>query len=117
MSGRGGSGGGFAAAFGLLLVVGLIIKYIWWILGALGLVVAVWLAVVIGREVARHRREAEKRRRNQHARLSRQADRQHAWVLEGDARGVYGEEGAEYMRYIERNNWDGLLRKIQQPRW
>jgi len=114
MSGR---GGGFAGAFGLLIVIGLIIKYIWWILGALGLVVAVWLAVIIGKEVAQRRREAAKRRRHQHNRLIAQADRQHAWVLAGDSRGVYGEEGAEYMRYIERDNWDGLLRRIQQPRW
>jgi hypothetical protein len=116
MSGRGGSGG-FAAAFGLLIVVGLIIKYIWWILGALGLALAVWLSVVIGKEVAHHRREAAKRRRNQRNRLIAQADRQHAWALQGDPRGIYGEEGAEYMRYIERDNWDGLFRLLERPRW
>jgi len=95
MSGR---GGGFAGAFGLLIVIALIIEYIWWILGALSLAVAVWLAIVIGKEVAQHRREAAKRRRHQRNRLIAQADKHHAWVLAGDSRGIYGEEGAEYMR-------------------
>ncbi|MCV7322327.1 hypothetical protein AWB99_17605 [Mycolicibacterium confluentis] len=99
----------------MLIIIGLIIKYFWWIVGVLAIVAACWLGSVIVRESVRRSQEAEKRRRHQQARLIAQADKQHAWVLDGDSRGIYGVEGAEYMRYIERDNWDGLARHLQKP--
>jgi hypothetical protein len=34
--------------------------------------------------------------------MAARADQQHAWVLQGDERGVYGPAGAELMRDIRR---------------
>jgi hypothetical protein len=36
------------------------------------------------------------------AAMAARADQQHAWVLQGDERGVYGPAGAELMRDIRR---------------
>jgi hypothetical protein len=93
MSTRSGSGGGFGALLGLLLLIGIIIKFIWWILGAAALVALFFL----GRALVRwySKRSAE------YARywdgLAARADQQHNWVLRGDDRGIYGTEGAELM--------------------
>lgn len=81
-SGR--SGGGL---FVLLLVVGFVTKFWWWILaiaGALVLLgVLLWLAF---RAVARvDARDAAP------AAIIARADQQHAWVLAGDNRGIYGD--------------------------
>ncbi|CAJ1501275.1 hypothetical protein [[Mycobacterium] burgundiense] len=121
MGGQGNQVGGFAALVGLLFIIGVIVKYIWWILGALAVIVVVVLAVVVSQvlvtqcekaEAERSRREAQRKRRI--AQIAARADRQHAWVLDGDSRGTYGEQGAKVMRYVERGNWDGLLRSIQR---
>jgi hypothetical protein len=90
--------GGFGAVFGLLLIIGLIIKFIWWILGAAALVGLFFLARAIARWYAE--REAENARHR--AALAARADRQHYWVLHGDDRGIYGVEGAELMRQVRR---------------
>ncbi|MBU8825415.1 hypothetical protein KL859_21400 [Mycolicibacterium goodii] len=95
----------------MLVVIGLIIKYIWWILGGLAIVTAFFII----RALVRVHHEAVAERNRLHATIARRAERQHKWVLEGDYRGIYGSEGAEFMRYVERDNWDGLLRHIQQP--
>jgi hypothetical protein len=73
--------------FGVLMLVALIIKIIWWILGAIVLYVLFW----VGRSqlrLARTRREAEARRA---AQVAARAEQQHRWVLRGDDRGIYGE--------------------------
>lgn len=92
------SGGGFGAVFGVVLIIGLIIKFIWWILGAAALVGLYFLARATARWYAE--RQAE------HARyrgaLAARADQQHNWVLQGDERGIYGVEGAELMRQVRR---------------
>ena len=96
---RSSGGGGFAGFFGLLLVIGIIIKFIWWILGAVALVVVFF----IGRAVVRaydERRAAEARYRDG---LVAHADQQHNWVMRGDERGIYGTEGAKLMRYLYPN--------------
>ena len=90
-----GSGG--SAALGVLLIIGLIIKFIWWILGALAIVVAF---VIVRALVERHLAAAAELARARAETVTR-ADQQHAWVLTGDDRGIYGPEGAKLMHYID----------------
>jgi hypothetical protein len=83
---RGGSGG-FGAAFGLLIVVGAIAKFWIWIAVAFGAAVLfgllLWAAFYAARRVDAR----------EHARIAiaARADEQHAWVLAGDVRGIYGD--------------------------
>jgi hypothetical protein len=90
------SGGGFAALLVLMLIVGIIIKFIWWILGAAALVGVYFLVRAIVRWYSK--------RLAAYARywdgLAARADQQHNWVLQGDDRGIYGSEGAELMHYL-----------------
>ena len=70
-----------------LLVVGFVVTYWWAILAALAVAVAdclVWCRVM-------HRGAAVEQTRREHAALAAPADQQHAWVLAGDDRGIYGE--------------------------
>jgi hypothetical protein len=84
------------AGFAVLIVIGLIIHFIWWILGALALVAAYYLSREVVRAVKRRRAERDAHYRAVCAR----ADQQHAWALQGDDRGVFGVEGAKLMREI-----------------
>jgi hypothetical protein len=72
---------------GILFVVGLIIRYFWWI----ALVVA---AVIVVRRApgwwAAHQATVAAEQQRLAAIIAR-ADQQHAWVLAGDDRGVYGD--------------------------
>ena len=83
---RGGSGG-FGGAFVLLIFVGAIVKFWVWIAVAFGAAVVfgllLWAAFYAARRVDA--------RENARCAISARADRQHAWVLAGDDRGVYGE--------------------------
>ena len=97
------AGGGFAGLFGLLLVVGIIIKFIWWILSAVALVVMFFVARALVRWYD-ERRAAEARYRDG---LAARADQQHNWVMRGDERGIYGTEGAKLMHYLYRNGRHG----------
>ncbi|MBE1548115.1 hypothetical protein GGC64_002123 [Mycobacterium sp. OAS707] len=90
-------GGGFAGAIGVLFIVGLIIKFIWWIIGAAVLVGLFYVIRAIVRADAR-RRAILARQMNE---LAARADQQHNWVLQGDDRGVYGPQGADLMHYIQ----------------
>ena len=92
------SSGGFGAWFGVLLIIGLVIKFIWWILGATAVVGLFFLARAIARWSAE--RAAERARYRQG--LAARADQQHLWVLLGDGRGIYGVDGAEVMRRMQR---------------
>jgi hypothetical protein len=77
----------------LLLLVGFIVKF-WWLILLMMVVVAtgVWLWGVVTRQ------DAELERQNrEHAALVARADEQHAWVLAGDDRGVYGEHAPEHI--------------------
>jgi ABC-type Fe3+-siderophore transport system permease subunit len=80
-------GGGFGGAFVLLIFVGAIVKFWVWIAVAFGAAVVfgvlLWLAFYAARRV-------DAREDARLATVAR-ADRQHAWVLAGDDRGVYGE--------------------------
>jgi hypothetical protein len=90
------SGGGFGALVVLALIIWVIVKLIWWIVGAAALVGLFF----VGRAVVRWhgRRSAEHARYREG--LAFRADQQHRWVLRGDDRGIYGVEGAELMRYL-----------------
>jgi hypothetical protein len=73
--------------FGVMMLVALIIKLSWWILGA----AVVYLTFrVVGSQLrlAQARRQAAARR---DALTVARADRQHSWVLTGDDRGIYGD--------------------------
>ena len=94
---RSGSGGGFAGAIGVLFIVGLIIKFIWWIVGAAALVGLFYLIRAILRANARQRATLAQRMNE----LAARADQQHNWVMQGDDRGIYGPQGADLMHYIE----------------
>ena len=90
------SGGGFAGLLGLALIIWIIIKLIWWIVGAATLVGLLFLVRAIVRD---NRRRADLEAAHRGA-VAARADRQHDWVLRGDDRGIYGPEGAELMHYI-----------------
>ncbi|HEY2447383.1 MAG TPA: hypothetical protein VGI49_00955 [Mycobacterium sp.] len=73
--------------FGILILIALIVRLIWWILGVTALVVLFY--VVRGQmSAALARAEADARRA---AQIAARAEQQHRWVLQGDERGVYGE--------------------------
>ncbi len=93
---RSSSGGGFGALLGVILIIGVIVKFIWWVVGAAALVGLFFLGWAIVRwygkrsaEYARYREE-----------LAARADQQHNWVLQGDDRGIYGVDGAKLMHYL-----------------
>jgi hypothetical protein len=92
-----GGGGGFAGLIGVLFVVALIIKFIWWIIGAAVLVGLVYLIRAILRANARQRATLAQRMNE----LAARADQQHNWVMQGDDRGIYGPHGADLMQSIE----------------
>jgi hypothetical protein len=79
-----------------VLLIGFIIKFIWWILGAAALVGLFFL----GRAIVRwcSKRSAEYARYWEG--LAARADQQHNWVLQGDDRGIYGAEGAELVHHL-----------------
>jgi len=80
---------------GLLVAAALVIKLWPWIVAIVALIVAV---VWARRAADRHAVRIEAKRRRL-AELAARAD-QHAWVMAGDERGVYGPDGAELMHYI-----------------
>jgi hypothetical protein len=93
---RASSGGGFGALLGLALIIWIIVKLFWWIVGAAVLVGLFFLARAIVRE---SRRGADLRVAHRAA-VCLRADQQHNWVLQGDDRGIYGVEGAKLMHYL-----------------
>jgi hypothetical protein len=73
---------------GVLFVVGLIIRYFWWIAAVVAVVAVVkrapgWWAQY---------QAAQATERDRLATIVARADQQHAWVLAGDPRGTYGAE-------------------------
>jgi hypothetical protein len=64
----------------LLLLIGIIIKFIWWILGAVAMVVLFFIAWSAVRWYD-ERRATEARYRDA---LAARADQQHNWVMQGD---------------------------------
>jgi hypothetical protein len=74
----------------VLLLVGFVGAYFWWIVAAAAVAGLAWLAVR-AYPVARAEFEADARRRAERAiALIQPADQQHALVMADDDRGVYG---------------------------
>ncbi|MBW0016645.1 MAG: hypothetical protein JO236_03735 [Mycobacterium sp.] len=96
MSTRTSANGGFAGVVGVLLIVAIIIRFIWWLLGVAALI-GLYIAV---RALVRQYRRREAAYARYREALAARADQQHNWVLRGDTRGIYGVEGAELMRYL-----------------
>jgi nitrate/nitrite transporter NarK len=97
MSGsRSNSGGGFAGLLGLAVIIWVVIKLFWWIVGVAVLVGLFFLVQAVVRDSNR-RADLEAAHR---AAVAARADQQHNWVLRGDDRGIYGPEGAELMHYL-----------------
>jgi cellobiose-specific phosphotransferase system component IIC len=107
MSRNKSSGGGLGAVIGVLFVIGLIIKFIWWIVGALALVAVCYVI----RAVVRQANAAATARNQRMAAIAARADQQHNWVMQGDDRGTYGPDGAPLMRFI----LEAESRKISNP--
>jgi hypothetical protein len=78
----------------VLVVIGLVIKFIWWIIGAAVLIAAVYIA----RAVRRSQRARQDELARQRAELAARADLQHQWVIQDDERGIYGPADAAVMR-------------------
>jgi hypothetical protein len=83
---RRGGRGGFGGAFVLLIVVGAIVKFWIWILAVLGVLVVGAALTVLFARVERHARA----RRAVQAAIVARADEQHAQIMAGDDRGMYG---------------------------
>ena len=75
-----------AQFIGVLLLVGFVGAYFWWIVAILAAVAFVWTTQRAFREIAAE--EVSEARRQ--AALIRRADQQHRWTLAGDPRGIYG---------------------------
>ena len=71
---------------GVLLLVGVIGAYFWWIVAVAAGVGLIWMAQKAFREIEAEETDAARQR----AALVLRADQQHAWVLAGDDRGTYG---------------------------
>jgi type II secretory pathway pseudopilin PulG len=93
---RASSGGGLGALLGLMLIIWVIVKLIWWILGA-AILVGLYFVV---RAIARESRKRADLKAAHRAAFAARADQQHNWVLQGDDRGIYGTEGVELMHYL-----------------
>lgn len=92
----GSESGAGAALFGLIAIAWFITTFFWWIVAG----IAVVAGFHIGRALLRHRRAQRARHAAYCAALVARADQQHNWVLRGDARGIYGAEGAALMASI-----------------
>ncbi len=82
-----GSGGGGGALFVILIVVGFVVKYAVWIGLFLGAVLVIGGMVL--RSMYLDRRDEERQAAD--AEIVARADQQHADILAGYDRGVYGE--------------------------
>jgi hypothetical protein len=83
--------------FVAVLVVAIIVKFIWWIVGVAALIGLFFLVRAFMRK--------ERKRRGAlactQAAMAARADQQHQWVLQGDDCGIYGPESAELMHVVE----------------
>jgi hypothetical protein len=107
MSRSASGGGGLGAVIGVLFLIGLIVKFIWWIVGAVTLVAACYVIKAVARQI-----NADAAARKQRmAAIAARADQQHNWVMQGDDRGTYGPDCAPLMRFIQ----EAEGRKISNP--
>lgn len=89
-----GDGSVPAAIFVLVIIAGLVVKYIWWVVGAAALAGVVYLCVVLTRKAEERRLCDEKLAAEREFERARLAERQHRWTMIGDSRAVYGEKGS-----------------------
>ena len=84
---------------GVLLIVAVVIimKFLWWILGAVAIIGVFYIVRAMVRAGSK-RRDAVAR---YNAEIAGRADQQHEWVMRGDDRGFYGPECAPLMHYVE----------------
>lgn len=94
--GKSSNDGSAGVGFAVLVLIYLVIKFIWWIVAAAGVVATFFVVRAIVRET-RRRREVQAALR---AEISARADQQHNWVMQGDDRGIFGPDGAALMRQI-----------------
>jgi hypothetical protein len=100
MARRDSGGGGFVGVLGVLFLLGLIVKYIWWIVGAaavIGLSVGIYYASRAAIQRAEERQRLTERREEE---LRIRAERQRRWTLLGDSRAVYGKDGEAPTRAV-----------------
>jgi hypothetical protein len=71
---------------GVLLLVGIVGAYFWWIAAIAAVAALIWMAQRAFREIA----AAEAAEARRQAAVAKRADQQHRWALAGDERGVYG---------------------------
>ena len=76
----------FGPAIGILLLIGFVGAYFWWVVGIAAVVAFVWGAQKAWAEISAEEAADAKRK----AAIVRRADQQHAWTLAGDPRGTYG---------------------------
>jgi len=93
---RASANGGFGGLVAVLFLIAIVIKFIWWILGALVLVGIFFVARAVARWYSKRSAEYARYRDG----LAARADEQHSWVLQGDDRGIYGIEGAKLMHFL-----------------
>ena len=84
----------FVAIFVLLFVVGLVIKYIWWFIGAAALVGLFFVGRAVARKVEERRELQAELEAERKFDLQRRIERQHRWTMTGDSRAIYGPDGA-----------------------
>lgn len=87
----------FVAIFALLFVIGLVIKYIWWFVGAAALVGMFFAGRAVARKIEAHRELEAELAAEREFDLRRRTERQHRWMVTGDSRAIYGPEGAPAM--------------------
>lgn len=100
MARRDSGGGGFVGVLGVLFLLGMIVKYIWWIVGAaalIGLSVGIYYASRAAIQRAEERQRLAERREDE---LRIRAERQRRWTLLGDSRAVYGKDGEAPTRAV-----------------
>lgn len=100
MARRDSGGGGFVGVLGVLFLLGLIVKYIWWIVGAaavIGISVGIYYASRAAIERAEERQRLAERREDE---LRARAERQRRWTLLGDSRAIYGKDGEAPTRAV-----------------
>lgn len=79
-----------------LLVLGLAIKFIWWI--AVAAVIAALFFVI--RAIVRNVHDRQQAAAQLDAAIARRADEQHNWVLSGDSKGIFGPDGDTSMQSV-----------------
>lgn len=79
-----------ARRIAVVLTVLLVAYALGW-LGWLVALAAVYVAAYVGWWWYRQQRAAEAATQREHAAIAARADQQHAWVMAGDPRGVYGD--------------------------